>query len=497
MEQGSSMLIRDCYEKLFVILESDWAIAPAHYLLLGTPGIGKSFFMHYLVNRLLVKLRTCSKPFKIVVQSGSQGCCHFLIQKGGFMSKGLSVKEVDEATVHKLIGDPENYYLIDSSLPHAVPNAKTLMVSYPDPRLYEYYDRHSVVKKLYMPTWSLFEATIARKFIFTECDEAAFQTNFEKIGGIPRFILYKPNHLPVVDQIIRDDYIKESLALLVSSKRSFVASLMGDTIYEPNEIVQYECPYLDLTFKHHFVKLASLYVTQIVLRNLSDKQRVELGRMIKQVATAHPFALEKLEFFVQAMLLGVVDEWPRRFRVRLLRGMRAFSDMKAIDFLKLDHVNCGFSRLMGFEDIERLETERRKKGFVAMWGISCIPQPSGIDGVYIDEQHVDLLYMKPVKDRKVSAGAVREVMTLFRGDERKVWIHNLCLEDQFDTSRPIDYEGFPEEISYLDDNVAQFALGLSLSYSRSPSSVEVTEKSVPALTSPRGGTASPRGGTIE
>lgn len=487
-EQGSCMLVRDCYEKLFMLFEHDWSQQSSHYLLLGTPGIGKSFFLYYVANRLLKGQATSSKPFKVIIQTGSQGSARYLLQKKG-KSKLLS-----DSDMHALLGDPDNYYLIDSSLPLVVPNAQTLLVSYPDPRLYEYYERHSVVKKVYMPTWSLAECLAAKKQIFPLCDDSSFLCNFEKLGGIPRFVLYKPNRLPVEDQLIKDEYIRESLTLLTTSKRSFLSSLMCDTIYEPNEIVQYEVPSEDVTFKNHYVKLASLYVTQIVLRNLADKQKHELARMITEVALTHRFAMEKLEFFVQALMLGIVEDWPRRFDLKLLRGPKSLADIKSTEFFKLDHVNCGFSRLMGVEDVERLEHERRKKGYDAMWGVSVIPQPSGIDGVYIDDKHVELLYMKPQKDRKISTGAVREVMTLFKGQEnRSIWIQNVCLEDQFETATPIDYDGFPEEVHYLDDNVAQFALGLSLS-EKTSRSLSLTERA-PII--PKMQTVSPRGGIVE
>ena len=482
------MYVRECYDRIWKILDSDWSQQSSHYLLLGTPGIGKSFFLLFTVYKLLGKLREGKKPFKIIVQTGAEGACHFLIYMGGRFSSGLQVKEISETDIHNHIADPENYYLIDSSLPHSVANARTLLVSYPDPKLYDYYDRHSVVKKLFMPTWSLAECQIARKCIYTLCDDVTFNQNFEKLGGVPRFVLFKPHHLPVEEQSVRDEYLKETLAMVVNSKRAFLASILGDTIYEPNEIVHYECPVLDTTFRKHYVKLASLHVTQIVLRNLSDKQRIEVGRMLKAVARTHPFAMEKLEFFIQALLLGTVEEWPRRFGLRWLRGLRSFADLSSIQFHKLDHVTCGFGRLMSVDDIGPLEVERKKKGFQAMWGFSMVPQLSGIDGVYLDDHHVSLLYMKPFRDRKMNVGAIREVMTLFKGsDSRKVWIHNLTLEHQFDDARPLDYEGFPEEILHMDDSVAQFALCVSMSMDKLPSSLELTEEAVPSLSSPRGG----------
>jgi len=487
-ELGSAMYVRECYERIWRILESDWDQQPSHFLLLGTPGIGKSFFLLYTVYRLLGKLRESRKPFKIVLQMGAEGACHYLLSMGGFFGSGLQVKEIPEVEVHRHIADAENYYLIDSSLPHSVANARTLMVSYPDPKLYDYYDRHSVVKKLYMPTWSLAECQTARKYIYTECDETTFAMNFEKLGGVPRFVLFKPHHLPIEEQSVRDDYVKETLSMVVNSKRAFLASILGDTIFEPNEIVHYEVPALDFTYKKHFVKLATLHVTQIVLRNLSEKQRLEVGRMIKAVAKTHPYAMEKLEFFIQALLLGTVEEWPRRFRLHWLRGLRSFADLASIQFHKLDHVTCGFGRLLSIDDIGPLESERKKKGYQAMWGMSMVPQASGIDGVYLDENHVSLLYMKPRGDRKISAGSVREVMTLFKGnDSRKIWIHNLVPEHQFDDCRPLEYDGYPEEIAHLDDSVAQFALCVTMSMDRTPASMELTEEAVPSLSSPRGG----------
>ena len=42
---------------LFQIIDTDWDKVNSHYLLLGTPGIGKSHFLYYVAWKLLTKLR--------------------------------------------------------------------------------------------------------------------------------------------------------------------------------------------------------------------------------------------------------------------------------------------------------------------------------------------------------------------------------------------------------------------------------------------------------
>ena len=498
-DQGNIMYVRHCYEQLFQIIDTDWDKTNSHFLLLGTPGIGKSYFLYYVAWKLLTKLRTSMKPFKVIVQSGSEGGCHFLCSAGTIFKNSINVKEVDDSTVHKHLADANNYYLIDSSLPHFTPNAKTLLVSYPDPKLYDYYDRHSVVKKLYMPTWSLGELEIARRNIYTLCDETAFYANFEKLGGVPRFILYRPQHLPVEDQNIMDEYIHESLALMESGKRQFIANLLSDSVFEPNEVVHYEVPAYDFSFKHHYVKFASLHVARIVVQGISDKQKLEMGRLLKNVALTHAFAQEKLDLFNQAIILGFVEEWPRRFKSKYLRGLR-LSGLDSIvgvegpvEFLKVDHVKCGNARLMNHDDISHIENERVKRGYRAMWALATTPQVSGIDGVYMDDKHISLLYTKPIKDKKVDCGALREIMTAFRSS-RSVWLHNFVLEPQFHEARSIEYEGYPEEISFIDDNITQFALTLSLDFAgleskqggiATPRNIHLEERPSPSLASPR------------
>eukprot|EP01124_Arcella_intermedia_P004707 TRINITY_DN12697_c0_g1_i1.p1 TRINITY_DN12697_c0_g1~~TRINITY_DN12697_c0_g1_i1.p1 ORF type:complete len:463 (+),score=44.98 TRINITY_DN12697_c0_g1_i1:79-1467(+) len=168
--------LRDCYIRLLdTISTSIDSKSCKNFLILGNPGIGKSYFLLWLLYILLSQDKT------VVLNSISH--------KQVLCFKGRMVKAADSVTFfEEELGDKDNWYLIDSIVSPGDYPAKSIFVSSPRKSIWKQFSKNEgPVFKLYMPLWTWSELKSAQEILQLGEPEVV-EKLFEYLNGVPRFL---------------------------------------------------------------------------------------------------------------------------------------------------------------------------------------------------------------------------------------------------------------------------------------------------------------------
>eukprot|EP00842_Homolaphlyctis_polyrhiza_P001295 jgi/Hompol1/2166/HPOL_005862-RA len=168
------MFIRQCYPKL---LETALAIVDnsksPHLVILGNPGIGKTYFGYVLLLHLARSNAT------VVYQSGKEG------QRYLFSADGVFKGNMDDFSLY--LDEASTFYIADGCKPVDV-QAKTILLSSVRRDVwYKFSDDHCAIR--YMPVWSQDEIELCRKALFDDLLPDEVESLYLKWGGIPRYVL--------------------------------------------------------------------------------------------------------------------------------------------------------------------------------------------------------------------------------------------------------------------------------------------------------------------
>jgi len=175
---GSKMFVRRAYTDLFQIIEQKIAQGFNKALIVGNPGIGKSWFLYYVM-WCLVK-----KHVPIVLESCAYSPNWYMFLPDGSVQKGNTSNRPQQ------LDDPNAWYLVDTTQP-CLCAAKTIMVSSPYKGHFKYYVKYEGSFIRYMPVWTEEEILLCRKEIYPNLPEEEVRGRFLKWGGIPRYVLEK------------------------------------------------------------------------------------------------------------------------------------------------------------------------------------------------------------------------------------------------------------------------------------------------------------------
>src|SRR5437764_4855640 len=182
----TNLFIRQCYRDLAnIILEivNDGSKHP-YFMIHGNPGIGKSYFVYYLLHLLLQhdntivweKSQNISQAVLITRSKNT-----FTIQKGPL--------EVFEGYLEK----KTTWYIVDGTSPKNVVARTILICSTRKEYFHEYLKFHEVDIRV-MPVWAEEEIEECRNKLYSNLSTDLVLTLYSKRGGIPRFILQNANN---------------------------------------------------------------------------------------------------------------------------------------------------------------------------------------------------------------------------------------------------------------------------------------------------------------
>lgn len=185
---GSHLFIRKAYKDLIELIKNDWAKGK-HTLLLGTPGIGKSTFMCYV---LWILRRS---KVDIVVQRRGESC--YLYKSDGTVEEGTFEQFKDYCA------KSDSYLLADGVVPQEGGiKSHILEVSSPRKEFWLSFQKRMNVVTRYMPTWSLTELLECRNNCYSSILEQTVINNFKIFGGTVRHVLAKSEDPSAKDAII-------------------------------------------------------------------------------------------------------------------------------------------------------------------------------------------------------------------------------------------------------------------------------------------------------
>ena len=179
--------VRESYRRLYEMVADSMLRGSMEFgvtLFTGVPGIGKSLFLVYFINRFLLDDRFTDKRFALEFDRGAYECFQPTTATGEFWCS--------QQDGHYL---PSKDFLLLCDISDAaepVSRAKwTLIFSSPAPARYKEILKNAPNFKFTMPTWSELE------LLFVNGDIASWYDDFVLFGGVPRHVVPNPNDLTI------------------------------------------------------------------------------------------------------------------------------------------------------------------------------------------------------------------------------------------------------------------------------------------------------------
>ena len=223
-----SLYIREAYEELFEIIwknqqDKESKMRINRMAITGTPGIGKSVFLFYI----LWRLANIKSTKTVILHRQMNHRRIYVFQNGGcwIVSSG--------ADIQMFLTDPDTWYLTDALLtpPDSV-EAVTILVSSPAEKYYSDFLKYSSTSPLhYLPTWSLDELKRVAH-VYSKSPEEV-EKRFNMMGGVPRYVLEKDVNL--------EETINEKIGKLLLKNIMLLPTFEGATEKEiSHRLVHFE-----------------------------------------------------------------------------------------------------------------------------------------------------------------------------------------------------------------------------------------------------------------
>ncbi len=176
------VLARDCTSLLFDRVLALKAEAITGILLTGTPGIGKSWFIMYVIYRLARQ-----KPVPTIILHSAKRDAAYCLRPDGTVAKITGPGGEDLADV----SDLKSWYLFDAdeSKYECFPiPAFTIVAASPNEDHYKGFLKERNRATLWMPPWTLSDLRACRRLMCPDLEAAELKRRFERAGGVPRTV---------------------------------------------------------------------------------------------------------------------------------------------------------------------------------------------------------------------------------------------------------------------------------------------------------------------
>ena len=308
------LYVRNFYNRLF---EAMWT-GRGNILLLGNPGVSKSWFQWYVMYRLVnckERVHLSNPPEIIVRQLGSDSLTFFFPNRDKVYTSEFS----SARGILKRLDSSKAVYLYDPDGVQQEPLRtclKTIVTCSPDRKTYHMF-RKCGVSTYYMPQWEVDELQAVARHIKGESGDdmndllspEQVKERYYRFGGIIRYVI------PTNPAYLRDIKALQEQALF--NRNTSDLFLPGASIEKTDDLkrnishflLRYVVPYrkegeLDKSeFSHFYMDLASQYVKLKILQQLTTKQ------------------FHKVLGSVQEMFLGAGKKRPDVFELLVLQAL--------------------------------------------------------------------------------------------------------------------------------------------------------------------------------
>ncbi|KXZ53109.1 hypothetical protein GPECTOR_8g99 [Gonium pectorale] len=166
----TAVYVRKCYPRLFDAVASPIpastprgrAVSAPNFVIMGTPGIGKSLLLYYVLSRLLHL--PSPPPYIIWEHAMEPGRMYCYKHQTGEVQFG------DRSSFWAELRDPNTWYISDGVAPRLNCTARIILLTSSDRQIYEDMDEMGA-KVLCMPLWSFREILDCRRQIYEDMDE--------------------------------------------------------------------------------------------------------------------------------------------------------------------------------------------------------------------------------------------------------------------------------------------------------------------------------------
>ena len=177
----TNIYVRDCYPHYFEIIWKDLFVDQMDSVLItGTPGIGKSIFYIYVLERMKAELKDTVIVLASFSKKSQLKSCVILApgQDPIELEKGKSIPKIQNAM-----------YLYDG-IPDVVEQGpvKTVIFASPDHEFLKEHSKNSTMKKRFMPLWTESEILEAAESLELKLGYEFIQNLMLRFGGSVRYI---------------------------------------------------------------------------------------------------------------------------------------------------------------------------------------------------------------------------------------------------------------------------------------------------------------------
>uniref|UniRef100_A0AAV1TLS1 Crinkler effector protein N-terminal domain-containing protein n=1 Tax=Peronospora matthiolae TaxID=2874970 RepID=A0AAV1TLS1_9STRA len=248
---GSHIYIRHCYPQLWNTC-LDTFECTRHLVILGSPGIGETYFCYLILLYLARDGKT------VVYETGRR--------KMRILFSGELVIQGSRSDFDKILDLCETFYIVDGMKPQDY-KAKTILVT--SPRHEIRFEFHKFdCGSFYMPVWTEEEIFQCRELMYSDRPVNDVKECFRKWGGIARYVLRYATDQD--QQKSLDEAIgKVDLKALIKSH----GKLSGDDKLISHRILHYR---VNDDFTEQGYTFASDYVLDIIYQQLYEHNRAKL-----------------------------------------------------------------------------------------------------------------------------------------------------------------------------------------------------------------------------
>ena len=356
----SKLYVRQAYSDLHKLIHGTYSNRQA--LIIGNPGIGKSFFCLYELYRLLQELieRNCGG---LIVYDNIPLGVFMILSPDGLIEAG------DRRCVSNTELGTNSYYLYDAGTRKNetpfIMRAKTIVFSSPAEQNYrdyvKCYEPGPNLVTLYMPIWSWEEInTTAHMYEATDPIE-----QFEIWGGIPRKV-FSDTKRDEIDKAVRACDLKEVSKVFSSTSTGDVSHRLLHLTVDPADYttatVRFASQYVKEKYCEAYEDQSHSLLARLIEIRYAPLRNIEFGRLFELFA--YRCISNGGTFTIRSLEEEVVEEnsilLPSKMRVeqfRLTRELDKFKQPKdnillipaSRTFPSLDYLCICNGRKMGFQ----------------------------------------------------------------------------------------------------------------------------------------------------